>query len=89
MVYGTEGSKQHSPIIPILSRINPIPRLISISLRSILLFSSQLCLGLPKGPFPIGIPVTISKALLPSLILATLPPHLNLQDLITLTILGE
>ena len=43
----------------------------------------------PKGPFPVGLPVTILKPLLPSSILATCPAHLNLLDLITLTILGE
>ena len=35
-----------------------------------------------------GLPVKILKALLPSSILATCPAHLNLLDLITLTILG-
>ena len=44
--------------------------------------------GVPKGLFPVGLPVTILKAL-PSSILATCPAHLNLVDLITLTILGE
>ena len=39
--------------------------------------------------FPVGLPVKILKALLPSSILATCPAHLNLLDLITLTILGE
>ena len=38
--------------------------------RSILIFSSHLHLGLPKGLFPVGIPVKIVKALLPSSILA-------------------
>ena len=37
----------------------------------------------------VGLPVKILKALLPSSILATSPAHLNLLDLITLTILGE
>ena len=39
--------------------------LITISLRSILILS-HLCLGLPKGIFPVGLPVKILKALLPS-----------------------
>ena len=44
---------------------------------------------LPKDLFPIGVPVTILKALQLSSILATCPAHLNLLDVITLTILGE
>ena len=39
--------------------------------------------------FPVGLPVKILKAFLPSSILATCSAHLNLLDLITLTILGE
>ena len=57
-------------------------------LRSILILSAHLCLGLPKGHFPVGLPVKILKALVPSSILATWPAHLNLPDLI-LSILGE
>ena len=38
---------------------------------------------------PVGLPVKILKALLLSSILATCPAHLNLLDLITLTIIGE
>ena len=53
-----------------------------------LILSSHLRLGLP-GLFPIGLPVTILKALLPSSILDTCPAHLNLLDLHTPTILGE
>ena len=51
--------------------------------------SSHLHLGLLKGLFPVGLPVKILKALLPSSILATCRAHLNLLDLITLTILGN
>ena len=36
--------------------------------------------------FPVGLPVKILKELLPFSILATYPAHLNLLDLITLTI---
>ena len=54
------------------SRINPIPRIDTISLRS-----SHLSLGLPKGLFPVGIPVKILKVLLPSSILSTCPAHLK------------
>ena len=60
-----------------------------ISLRSILILCSHLRLGLPKGLFPVGLPVNILKARLPSSILATCPAHLNLLDLITRTIVGE
>ena len=59
------------------------------SSRSILILSSHLRLGLSNGLFPVGLPVNIMKALLPSSVLATCPAHLILLDLITLTILGE
>ena len=42
-----------------------------------------------KGLFPVGLPVKSLKALLHSSIMTTCPVHLNLLDLITLTILGE
>ena len=44
--------------------------LIPISLRFILILSSHLCLGFPKGLFPVGIPVKGLKSLLPSYTLA-------------------
>ena len=51
-----EGSMPHSN--------NPYPErkqlvLIRISLRSILILSSHLRLGLPKGMFPVDVPVKI------------------------------
>jgi hypothetical protein len=63
--------------------------LIPISLRSILILFSHLRLGLPKDLFSVHIPVKSLKVLLSSSILATWPAHLNLLDLITLSILGE
>ena len=60
-----------------------------ISSRSIIILSFHLRLGLPKGRFYVGLTVKILKALLPSSILATFPAHLNLLDLITLTVLSE
>ena len=78
-----------SPVMTILSQINPIPRIDTISLISIQILSSHLRLGLPKDLLPIHVSVKILKALLPSSILATCPAHLNLLYLITLAILGE
>ena len=78
-----------SPTIPILTRINPV------LLNDTYLFEvySNIVLpsmpSLPKVLFPVGLPIKILKANLPSSILATCPAHLNLLDLITLTILGE
>ena len=41
------------------------------------------------GLFSVGLPVKILKALLPSSILDTCPAHLNRQDIVILTTLGE
>ena len=68
---------------------NPYPEPNQPNSRSILILSSHLRLDFRKGLFPVGVPVKILKVLLPSSILATGPAHLNLLDLITLTILGE
>ena len=46
-------------------------------------------LGLPKSIFPAGLLVKILTALQPPSILAAWPAHLNLLDLIALTMLGE
>ena len=84
------GSMPHhkgSRIIPILSRINPIPRIDTYLFKLILVLSSHLRLGFPKGLLHVGLPVKILKALLPSSILTTLPAQPNLLYLITLTIL--
>ena len=58
-------------------------------LRSVLILSFHLCLDLPICHFPVGLPVKILKALLPSSIIAIYPPHINFLKLIALTILGE
>ena len=86
------GSMSHSqgPFNnPYPDRINPTTRIDTylFKVHSNIVFPSTL--GLPKGLFPVGLPVKILKDLLPSPILATCPAHLNLLDLITLTILGE
>ena len=78
-----------SPIIPILSRINPIPRIEAY------LFKVHSNIVLPSTPRPpqrslsCSLPVNILRELLPPSILATCPAHLNILDLNTLTILGE
>ena len=75
-----------SRIIPILSHINPIPH---FKINFFKVHSNVLRLGPPKRLFSVGLPVKILKALLPFSNLAIWPVHLNLLDLITLTILGE
>ena len=84
----SEGSMPHSQGLSNNSCPEPnqpnYPQ-IPISLRSILILPSHLRLGLPKGLFPVGLPVRILKALPPSSILATCRAHLNLLDLIHLT----
>ena len=74
-----------SPMILILSRINPIPRIDNYFFK----IHSHLSLGLPKSLFSVGVRVKSLKALLSSSILATRPAYLSLIDLIALTILGE
>jgi hypothetical protein len=59
-----------------------------ISLRSILILSTYLRLGLPSGLFPFGFPTYILYAFLFSSLRATRPANLILLDLITLIILG-
>ena len=44
------------------------------------MFSSHLRLGLPKGLFPVGLPVKILKALLPILILSESDENGNYSD---------
>ena len=61
------GSVPHSQgllIIPILSRINPIPRIYTYLFK----MHSNIAL-LSKGLFPVGLPVKILKILLPYFIL--------------------
>jgi hypothetical protein len=51
------------PLVTILSHINPVHNtLFYLSLRSILILFSHLCLGLPSGLFPSGFPTNILYA---------------------------
>ena len=50
-----------SPKISILRRINPFLH-IDTYLRSILILSSHTCLGLPKGPFPVRVDLSLINA---------------------------
>ena len=59
------------------------------SLRTILILSFHLRLGLPRGLIPMDLLVKILKVVLTSSILDTCSNHLNFLDLIILTILGE
>ena len=73
----------------LLSRINQIPRIDTYLFKVYSNIVLHLRISFPKGLFPVGLPVTILKALLHSSILTTCPAHINLLDLITLIILGE
>ena len=58
-------------------------------LRSILILSSHLGLGLSKSLFSIDLPVKKLKVFLPSCILATYPANLSILDLITMSTSDE
>jgi hypothetical protein len=75
------------PLVPILSEMNPVHTFHSYFLRSILILSSYLCLGLMSGFFPSGF-LKILYALLISIMHVKCPTHLILLNMITL-ISGE
>ena len=88
------GSMSHSQGLssnsyPETNQPNPSYWLIPISLGSILILSSHLRLGLPNDLFPVGLPINILKALLPSSIITKWLANLNLLDLTILNILRK
>jgi hypothetical protein len=71
------------PLVPILSQIDPVHTTPSY-LRSILILSTYLRLGLPSGLFPSGFPTNILHAfLLSPFVLYALPMIYNLPILST------
>jgi hypothetical protein len=71
------------PYVPILSHLNPIHNPTSYFLKTILILSSHLHLGLPSGLFPSGFPTQTLYTTLPSPNRATCPAHFILLDFIT------
>ena len=53
------GSMPHSPIVPIMNRINPIPRIDTYLFKIHSNTDSHLHLGLPEVLFPVDLPVNI------------------------------
>jgi hypothetical protein len=75
--------------LPILNQCNPIHVLHPTYWRFILLLSSLLRLGLPRGLFPLRFPTKTLYVPLLSPIRDTCPTYLILLDLIILIICGE
>jgi hypothetical protein len=85
---GFYGTRRFITVFTRATSIQSIPSH-PIPLRSILILSTHLRLGLPSGVFPSGFPTNILYAFLFSVIRATCPAHLILLDLIILIVLGE
>ena len=68
------------PPVPVLNQINPVHASTSHFLKIHFNITIHLCLGLPMGLFPSGLPTkTLYKPPPPSPISATCPAHLNLH----------
>ena len=93
MAYGPECSMSHTQELS----NNPCPEpnqpnssyWYIFFLSYILILSSHLRLGFPKGLFPGVVPIKILRALLTYSFLARWSAHLSHLDVITLTMLGE
>ena len=77
------------PPVSILGQSNPVHIPTSHLLRSILILSTHLRLGLPSVLLPSGFPTNTLYTPLSSPISATYPAHIILLHFITRTILGE
>jgi hypothetical protein len=75
-------------LVTILSQVNLVHNLPS-SLRSILILSFHLHLGLPSGVIPSAFPTTFCYSLLTCLMPTSCPPQLIVLDLITLIIFDD
>jgi hypothetical protein len=74
---------------PILSQLDPLYTLQPISLKSILIPSSHLRLGLPNSLFPSGFPTRTLYTFLSPPMRATCPVHLIFLHLICLMTFGN
>jgi hypothetical protein len=76
-------------LVPVLSQMNLVNTFWTYALRSILILSPDLSLGLPNRLLPTGFLTKILHIFLIYPICATCPANLTLLDLITLTVSGE
>jgi hypothetical protein len=78
-----------APTCPYLRQINPAHAPHPISYRPKLILNLYLCLGLPIGLFPPGLPTITLYTPLLSPIRATCPTYLVILDLMLRVIFGE